>query len=200
MIQFSILDRSLIFTRRHLCEISNIRQERGGWCIGKLKSGIHIRGEADEFHFRWHVEKPAECRQREKCHRQERGSFVLLVTPSNSFMRTMSHHHSPFFCSWIINSFSTMVLLRIFLPQLFVWSLCCLFPTIIIFIKTGEENCTPYSSISLIYLWYSHRYFCLVLYLSWKFLRYLVFCKFSLWFNDDRFWTIMYCYSKFVYI
>lgn len=36
------------------------------------------------------------ARQREKCHRQERGSFVLLVTPSKSFMRTVSHHHSPF--------------------------------------------------------------------------------------------------------
>lgn len=116
--------RSLIFTRRHLCEISNVRQERGrGWCIGKLKSGIHIRGEDDEFHFRWHVENSWS----QLSAGREKNVIVKKEVRSYFWSRHRSHSCAlclslplPFFFVLGLSTRSTTVLFRIFLPQLFV--------------------------------------------------------------------------------
>lgn len=73
------------------------RETRRRRPIGKLKSGIHIRDDGGEFHFRWHVENsPSILRslRREKPTERKMSlagervpSFVLLVTPPKSFMR-----------------------------------------------------------------------------------------------------------------
>lgn len=73
------------------------RETRRRRLIGKLKSGIHIRDDGGEFHFRWHVENSpsilASLRREKPTERKmslagERvASFVLLVTPPKSFMR-----------------------------------------------------------------------------------------------------------------
>lgn len=116
--------RSLIFTRRHLCEISNVRQERGrGWCIGKLKSGIHIREEDDEFHFRWHVENSWS----QLSAGREKNVIVKKEVRSYFWSRHRSHSCAlclslplPLFFVLGLSTRSTTVLFRIFLPQLFV--------------------------------------------------------------------------------
>lgn len=110
MIQFSIFDRSLIFARRHFCEISNVRQERGEWWIGKLKSGIHIRRISFSM-ARGKFVEPG--REKNVIVKKEVRSYFWSRHPSHSCALCLTT--TPlFFCSWIINSFSTTVLLSSF--------------------------------------------------------------------------------------